>query len=293
MSEAEAGPAHLAASHADLDVAMVTPLSSPTVLDNPVVPVCGINAVCGGLLRTLHTVANSLQTNTKEGVQCLSARGKKMLSVRSIDAVCGGDISTLHTVSDSLQACVTARAHSSQHHSRSQGSILRPPRHQQANGGRARSEHHQSKQGHKGPCALPHTVTGILHEGTELMLNSPRPNLCAGAADHQLKPSIEAASTHQDTVVELLSALLVIKHTSHVQLEGALVSLNRNSHRLPADRQRVTSKQGACVSNTHRVVCALSRARATASIVHEPLDHRVRMVGPNNCSRIERTLLTC
>jgi len=40
---------------------------------------------------------------------------------------------------------------------------------------------------------------------------------------------------HQHTVVQLLPALLIIVHAAHVKLERALIGLNRNGHRLPAN----------------------------------------------------------
>jgi len=45
---------------------VVAPAAAPAVLDDPVVPVGGINTLTG-LLRALDTIANSLQKGGREG----------------------------------------------------------------------------------------------------------------------------------------------------------------------------------------------------------------------------------
>jgi hypothetical protein len=51
---------HLAASHADPDVSLVSPLAAQAVLDDPVVPVRSVNTLAG-LVGALHTVTDSLR----------------------------------------------------------------------------------------------------------------------------------------------------------------------------------------------------------------------------------------
>jgi hypothetical protein len=91
-------------------------------------------------------------------------------------------------------------------------------------------------------------------------------------------------------VVELLPTVLLIVHTTHVELEGALVSLNSHSHRLPAvrksaaavrmmiDKARVTlSWKGALVSlksNSHR----LPAVEISSSSSNEECGMRIFMV---------------
>lgn len=43
-----------------------------------------------------------------------------------------------------------------------------------------------------------------------------------------------AVAHHQHTMIQLLATILIIKHTTHVQLEGSLVGLNGDADWLPA-----------------------------------------------------------